>query len=137
MGNLRRECLIPSLPKWSIHAKSIRFPGLPCLCLQVTHSFNIRHNENLGLDADRAFQELFKRNRTITTFNDIFMHGGDVFIQGIGAYAAKRGLRPGMRILSLQGEDTQHLPLHKVKEMLAAAARCSCLALRAFFIFFT
>ena len=47
----------------------------------------------------------------------------DVFVQGIGAYAAKRGLRPGMRILSLQGEDTRRLPLHEVSQMLSAAGR--------------
>ena len=49
--------------------------------------------------------------------------GTDAFIQGIGAYAAKRGLRPGMRILSLQGEDTRRLPLHQVRQMLATAGR--------------
>jgi hypothetical protein len=47
----------------------------------------------------------------------------DVFIQGIGAYAAKRGLRPGMRILSLQGNDTRGLPLHEVRQMLTTATR--------------
>jgi hypothetical protein len=46
-----------------------------------------------------------------------------VFIQEIGAYAAKRGLRPGMRILSLQGSDTRHLSLREVSELLAAAGR--------------
>ena len=46
-----------------------------------------------------------------------------VWIESIGAYAAKRGLRPGMRILSLQGHDTQAMTLRDVTKLLEQAGR--------------
>ena len=41
----------------------------------------------------------------------------------IGAYAAKRRLRPGMRIVSLQGTDTRNLSLREVTKLLKEAGR--------------
>ena len=46
-----------------------------------------------------------------------------VFIQGVGAYAAKRGLRPGMRILTVQAQDTRRMSLRQVSKLLAKAGR--------------
>jgi Ca2+-binding EF-hand superfamily protein len=46
-----------------------------------------------------------------------------VRIESIGAYAAKRGLRPGMRILSLQGHDTRAMTLRDVTKLLEQAGR--------------
>ena len=46
-----------------------------------------------------------------------------VWIESIGAYAAKRGLRPGMRILSLQGHDTRAMTLRDVTKLLEQAGR--------------
>ena len=46
-----------------------------------------------------------------------------VFIHGVGAYAAKRGLRPGMRVLTVQAQDTRRMSLRQVSKLLANAGR--------------
>ena len=44
-------------------------------------------------------------------------------IESIGAYSAKRGLRPGMRILSLNRRDTRRMSLREVSLLLKKAGR--------------
>ena len=46
-----------------------------------------------------------------------------VKIVQVGAYASKRRLRPGMRIVSLQGADTRNLSLRAVTKLLKEAER--------------
>ena len=46
-----------------------------------------------------------------------------VKIVQVGAYASKRRLRPGMRIVSLQGTDTRNLSLREVTKLLKEAGR--------------
>ena len=46
-----------------------------------------------------------------------------VRIESVGAYAGKRGLRPGMRILSIQSEDAREMTLRQVTQVLDRAGR--------------
>ena len=46
-----------------------------------------------------------------------------VRIESVGAYAAKRGLRPGLKILSVQGQNVRDEPLREVTRAIKEAGR--------------